>query len=249
MSFFKKLFGKSDDKTSNQTPKSFSSTQQTKQDFNNFADLLNQHAALSMEKQVNFNEVTGGKAWNIDLHTATLSFGDIHFKFEVIGSLSFNDYSWMWGWANAKSGIPQNLLGSSLKLKAIGEQKDIDQFTNGHFSVEEGFEHQMGMVACGLLNADAYFCANYGQGTMVITTKSKAIPSIDKNDLSKIITIFPQVISGLPVNHKAAFKNYLIDRGVAYKESNHQIEGKLNGKGVTAEFDEQSRMINLKGTL
>ena len=103
------------------------------------------------------------------------------------------------------------------------------------------------MIACGMLNADAYFCANYGQGTMVVTVKSAAIPKIDKNNLSKILTIFPQVISGVSLNHKEAFKSYLIDREVAFTTSGNLIEGKQNGKGVVAEFDEHNRLKNLKG--
>ena len=125
MSFFKKLFGKEKKNTPAQSVSKSNVVKQSKADFNNFQDLLNQHAGLSFEKQMNFNDLTGKRAWNINLQNATLSFGDIHFKLEVIGSLSFNNYSWMWGWANHKSGIPQNLLESSLKLKAIGEQREL----------------------------------------------------------------------------------------------------------------------------
>ena len=65
------------------------------------------------------------------------------------------------------------------------ENKQIEEFTKGHFNVEEGFEHRMGLAASGLLHTDAYFCANYGQGTMVLTLKSDAIPEIEGNVCKK----------------------------------------------------------------
>lgn len=241
MSIFEKLFGKSKKKKEN-----LQATNQ-KPDFKNFSELLNQHAGLSFEKQQNFSQLTGGLDWNINLNRGMLMFGKYTFPIEVIGSLSFNDYSWMWGWANSKSGIPENLLNNSLKLKEIGIQKQIEEFTKGHFSVEEGFEHKMGIVAVGLLNADAYFCANYGQGTMVLTVSSDIIPKVDKNSIGKILTVFPQLIGGIELNHKEAFQNYLIDRDCIIKQENNQIEGSRNGKSLVAKFDELSRLKSING--
>ncbi len=155
----------------------------------------------------------------------------------------------MWGWANSQSGFPESLLNSSLQLKELGEKKEIEEFTNGHFVTEEGFEHKMGIVTCGLLKADAYFCANYGQGTMVLVIKSDQIPKVDYNRMEKVLTTFPKVISGIELNHKAAFTNYLIDRQLGINATENTITGTRNGKIVTAEFDELARLINLSGEL
>lgn len=249
MSIFRKLFGKKEKVNTSSEIKKTGFSLLSKTDFKTFTDLVDQNAGLSFEKQQNFNDLTGGLAWNINLNTGTLSFGDLDFPIEVIGSLSFNDYSWMWGWANAKSGIPENLLGGALNLKQMGENKQIKEFTEGHFSVEEGFEHKMGLVASGILKADAYFCANYGQGTMVLTLKSDKIAKIDENKPEKILTTFPQVISSIDVNHKEAFKNYLIDRNLEIHITGDKIEGKRNEKGVIAEFDDLARMRKLNGEM
>ncbi len=247
MSIFKKLFGKSEKESVSTEINKANFLTVSKTDFRNFKDLVHQNAGLSFEKQQNFNDLTGSLAWNIDLGTGILSFGNLEFPIEVIGSLSFNDYSWMWGWANAKSGIPENLLGGSLKMKEIGEKKQIEELTEGHYNVEEGFEHQMGFVASGLLNADAYFCANYGQGTMVLTLKSNNIPKIDTNKFEKVLTSFPQLISGIELDHKETFKNYLIDRDFKIKIDSNKIEGLKNNKVLIAEFDGLSRMKSING--
>lgn len=249
MSIFKKIFGKTEKDNTNPEINQSEFSIINKPDYKNFNDLVNQNAGLSFEKQQNLNEITGGLAWNINLNTSTLSFGNIDLPIEVIGSLSFNDYSWMWGWANSKSGIPENLLKSSLNIKKIGEEKQIEEFTKGHFSVEEGFEHKMGTVASGILGADAYFCANYGQGTMVLTLKSDKIPKIDNNKTEKILTTFPQVIGGMDLNHKEAFKSYLIDLNFKLNVSESKIKGLKNNKTLVAEFDEMNRLKTLNGNI
>ncbi|MFD0861476.1 DUF6882 domain-containing protein [Sungkyunkwania multivorans] len=249
MNLFKKLFGTAKNGASQNEFVESEFSLMKKTDFNNFEDLLNQHAGYSFEKQLNFNELTGNVAWNIDLNTGMLSFGTLQFPMQVIGSLSFNDYSWMWGWANTKSGIPENLLDGSSKLKALGEKKELEELKKGHFMATEGFEHKMGLVASGLLDADAYFCANYGQGTMVVTVKSDSIPEIDDNNVERVLTTFPQLISGIDLNHQESFKNYLIDRGFKLKLTDRKIEGVKNGKLLIAEFDELSRLIKLNGKI
>ncbi|UII32321.1 hypothetical protein LVD17_00520 [Fulvivirga ulvae] len=249
MSLFKKLFGKENQEEKVQVDNSDFKTHQ-KSDGQSFEELFEQNAGLSFEKQMILGDVIGSNSWQFDMGSGTISFGDaLRFPVQVIGSLSFNDSSWMWGWANAKSGIPENLLVQSNELKKLGEQKQIPELTDGHFSVEEGFEHKMGMAACGLFKSKAYYCANYGQGTLVVTIDSKEIPDIDKNRYEKMLTSFPQLISNIDVNHKAAFINYLIDREFQLKEENDKIEGSKDGKTITGEFDDMGRLKNLGGKI
>jgi len=249
MSIFEKLFGKSKkEAVKSEIDKTVFSLHK-KPNFQNFNDLLNHHAGLSFEKQQNFSELTKGLSWNINLDRGTLSFGNIDFPIAVIGSMSFNDYSWMWAWANDKSGIPKKLLGNALKLKEIGEKRQIEEFTNGHFNAGEGFEYKMGLIAIGLLNADAYFCANYEQGTMLVSLTSNRIPKINNNGIQQVLTTFPKLIKGIDLNHEQAFQNYLIDRSIKFKIEDNQIEGRKNGKVLTAEFDDLNRLKTLNGKL
>jgi len=213
-------------------------------------DLLEQNAGLSFEKQLIFAELIGENPWQFDMKKGTISFGNtFEFPVQVIGSLSFNNNSWMWGWANSKSGIPENLLKQAYKLKEIGEEKQITEFIEGHFMVEEGFEHKIGLMACGLFQSKSYYCANYGQGTLIVTLDSDEIPVVETNGLEKISTSFSQLISSIELNHKNTFKNYLIDRGFKLKIEENEIEGLKDGKHIKGEFDQSSRLINLSGKL
>ena len=145
--------------------------------------------------------------------------------------------------------MPENLLVQSNQLKVIGQEKGINELIDGHFNVAEGFEHKIGMMACGLFKCKSYYCANYGQGTLVVTINDDKIPEIDKDRLEKVLTNFPQLISAVDVNHKNTFKNYLIDRDFKLNISDNKIEGMKDSKVLTAEFDELNRLKSLNGKL
>lgn len=222
---------------------------ETKPDFNTFLELLDQNAASSLEKQFLFGDIIESKPWQLDMSLGTISFEELTFPIQIIGSLSFNNNSWMWGWANTQSGIPENLLIQSNQLKNIGTDKNITELTDAHFQVTEGFEHKIGMIACGLFNSKCYYCANYGQGTLVVTIDSDLIPEIDTNKAEKVLTHFPQVISSIDVNHKNAFINYLIDKEFQIAITPNTVEGMKNESTITANFDTLGRLTSLNGSI
>lgn len=248
MSIFKKLFGNDKPKEESQIDHSKYS-QIEKGKFNNLKELIEQNAGLSFEKQLVFADIIGSSAWDLDMGKGSIFFGPLEFPIQIIGSLAFNNNSWMWGWANTQSGMPENLLIQSNQLKKIGEQKNIKELIEGHFNVDQGFEHKIGMMACGLFKSKSYFCANYGQGTLVVTIDDKKIPTVDFDKIEKILTSFPRLISGIELNHKNTFKNYLIDRQFQLNISESKIEGLKNNKVMIAEFDEQNRLKSLNGKI
>ncbi|NMM48892.1 hypothetical protein HH304_10820 [Flammeovirgaceae bacterium KN852] len=220
-----------------------------KGEFKNFDDMVEQNAGLSFEKQMIFGEVIGSNSWNLDMGKGSIFFGSLEFPIQIIGSLAFNNNSWMWGWANTKSGMPEKLLIQSNQLKEIGEERNIKELTDAHFYVDEGFEHRIGMMACGIFNSKSYYCANYGQGTLVVTIDDPKIPEIDENKPEKVLTNFPQLISGVELSHKNAFINYLIDRNFKLNIAENKIEGRKNNKVIVAEFDEIGRLKSLNGKI
>lgn len=248
MSLFKKIFKGEKGKQEKEIDQANFSTLR-KTSYTNLEELIEQHAGLSFEKQLVFGSLIGSNSWQLDMAKETISFGSLEFPIQIIGSLAFNNNSWMWGWANTQSGMPEALLVQSNQLKEIGQQKNIKELKEGHFSVEDGFEHKIGMLACGLFKTKSYYCANYGQGTLVVTINDDKIPEIEKDRLEKVLTAFPQLISGIALNHKNAFQNYLIDRDLKLNISGNKIQGLRNDKIVVAEFDEQNRLKSLTGEL
>jgi len=247
MNIFKKIFG---NKANNKPETDYSKFVTVKKTgYKSIQELLELNVGISSEKQLIFGDIIGSNPWNLDLNKGSIKFGELEFPIQIIGSFSFGNSSWMWGWANSQSGFTENLLIQSNKLKEFGVKNNIKDLIEGHFTVEKGFEHKIGLIASGLFNSKSYYCANYGKGTLVVTMDDDKIPDIDKNRLEKVLISFPQLISGINLNHKNAFKNYLIDREIKLKISENKIEGLRNNEILIAEFDEFDRLKSLKADL
>lgn len=214
-----------------------------------FELLVEQHAGLSFEKQLRFGELIGDEAWELDMTEGTITFGKLVFPIQVIGSFSFQDNSWMCAWANTESGMPEKVLQQSYKLRELGEEEDIDALNSGHFSAEEEFVHQIGLFACGFFETKSYYCANYGQGILVVTIDSDAIPAIDKSKVEVVGTAFSQLISSIELDHSNALFNYLIDRDFLINMTNNTIEGLKGDTIIKAAFDDWNRLTALNSGL
>ncbi len=217
-----------------------------KKDFRNFNELLEQHAGLSFQKQTNFGKVIGNSDWEFDIDAGTITFGDLSFPIQVIGTLAFSDNSWLWAWANKQSNIPENLLIQANKLREIGEQKNIPELKNGNFYVDKNFEHKIGMIAGGVFSTKAYYCANYGQGTLVVTIDDSRIPEIDLKNIENILVVFDNLIQTIELNHKEALKNYLIDCEFLLEIHKKRILGQRNNRVIRADFDKLNRLTGLR---
>ena len=240
MGIFSNLFG--NNKNNDKNEKAPCKTQQ---------ELLECYGAIALEKQLPFyNDVVQDRGWGVDMDRGTITFGDDYeFPMQILGTFSFSSQTWLWAWANEASQIPKNLLKDSLELKKYGEKHQIPFLTSSTFDFSEDELHQIGLIASGMFDADAYYLADYGQGVMVITMTSETIKSHQKNTVAQVLTNFPQFISYFEVNHKKAFCSYLDFKGFEWKQEDNEITTTQGKNSIKAVFDEQSRLVDLKGNL
>lgn len=126
MGFFKNLFGKSE-QTKAEPEISRKSTPVTFPPAKSVDELFAQYGALGLEKQADVPVVTGNNSWNFDMNSGTISFGpSLRFPAQILGTISHSSQSWLWSWANDKSGMPTHLTEQANKLKQYGETNGID---------------------------------------------------------------------------------------------------------------------------
>jgi hypothetical protein len=246
MGFFSKLFGQSDKTEPINEP-------QLEQQLNlppskTEQALLERYGGIALDKQLDFADIIGDNNWNVDMDKAEISFGaNLIFPIQVLGTISHASQTWLWAWANTKSGLTENVTKQSYALKKFGEENEIDLLRNDSFDFSKEDLHLMGIIASGMYNASAYYIADYGQGAMVVTIKSDAIDKLKNQNHQRIFTVFPQLIAQFDMDHKNAFSNYLIAKGYALSAEGNNVTGTKNGNTVTGLFDEQMRLTNLKG--
>ena len=247
MSFFKNLFGKPEQTKAE--PEIFPKpTPVTFPPAKTEDELFAQYGALGFEKQADVPVVTGNNSWNFDMDSGTISFGpSLRFPVQILGTISHSSQSWLWSWANDKSGMPAHLTEQASKLKEYGETNGIDLLQARSFDADINDLHKIGCIASGMFNSSCYYIADYGKGAMLVTIKAKEFDALQKVAHFRMITSFPQLISTFDVNHREALKNYLTAKGYSVTEEPNKVRGQKGTEVFTGEFDGQGRLTNFTG--
>lgn len=211
-------------------------------------DLFEQFAGSSFEKQFNFAEVIGNNNWAVDMTQGLIKFGDtLVFPLQVLGTFSHASQTWLWGWANTESGIPEGLLLQAKMLKQLGEAHGIPKLRDSQFGAESTDLHTIGCVASGMFNNSAYYLADYGQGVMLATVPDVGIEADQSMDHHRILTVFPQLITHFELNHKRTLQHYLEAKGYTVTQTGNTITATRDDKTITADFDEHGLLMSLNG--
>ncbi|WP_145049916.1 DUF6882 domain-containing protein [Lignipirellula cremea] len=206
----------------------------------------------AFDRQLLLTELIEDLPWSYDLQVGVLSFGDrFHWKAEVLGTESDETGTWLWAWANEASNIPPELQAASLKLKALGEEHGIAEFTEPVVPLDHADGHSFASIAVGEGLGKAYYRGPYdgGAGFLLITDEQLQFQVDDP--LRRIMTVFPQAISSMELpDHREALRGYLehyglepheVDRSLVVVEDDQEV--------LRAEFDEHQRLRELQGTL
>ena len=244
MGFLNKLFGQTDKKKQ-------TNNKETEQNLNSCKteqELIEQFGGIALDKQIDLDDLIGENNWNVDMTKGEISFGgNLVFPIQVLGTFSYSSETWLWAWANTKSGLSETVTKQAQQLKKYGEENGIDLLRNSEFDVNDDDLHLIGLIASGMFNSSGYYIADYGQGAMVVTIKSDKVDKIQKDNHKRILTVFPQLISQFEMNHYLALTNYLTAKNYDISENGTKLSASKNGQTITAEFDDQSRLTKLNG--
>lgn len=244
MGIFNNLFKKNEEKTEAPIKQ-----ENISKHFTSENDFLEKFGASALEKQRNLYDVTGGLSWNVDMDKEEITFGDdLTFPMQVLGSFSHSSETWLWIWENKAGGYAESVMKQALLLKKYGEENNIDLLTVGKFDAVENDLHIIGMIAVEMFNGSGYYLGNYGQGTMVVTIKSDIIDKVESEELARILTVFPELISTFEIqNHKDAFTNYLTQKGYQLTLNGNEIKAEKNENIINAVFNEDNLLTKLNG--
>ena len=244
MGIFNKLFKKNEEKI-----EAIIKQENISKHFTSENDFLEKFGAAALEKQRNLYDVTGGLSWNVDMDKEEITFGDhLTFPMQVLGSFSHSSETWLWIWENKAGGYAESVMKQALLLKKYGEENNIDLLTVGKFDAVENDLHLIGMIAVEMFNGSGYYLGNYGQGTMVVTIKSDIIDKVESEELARILTVFPELISTFEIqNHKNAFTNYLTQKGYQLTLNGNEIKAEKNENVINAVFNENNLLTKLNG--
>jgi hypothetical protein len=228
-------------------------------------DLYHRHVAADYDRQVRFGDFLEaeeiGEEWEYTISTATLLLGG-HLQFEALdlGSHAEPDNSWLWAWCNPHLKLtPANKelseavrqLGRDFGIAVFGADRQVSCAEHLGEALSPDTPHIFAAIVVGSLEFDAHYAVKFKYGWAVVVIRDPRLQARAPDPVARILSIFPRVLARRTVlDHRAAFEAYVRWYGFAVEETPEGVRVLADGKEVlTATFDEQRRMTELKGKL
>jgi hypothetical protein len=221
-----------------------------------FSDLLEHHAATSMEKQWHLETFLGEHQWNLDLELAKMTFTlenqeTIECPVQLLGTQSYSSNTWLWAWANsASSDWSADGLQAAHLLQELGAKEGVEEFTVSQFELNQRSGHEMGIIACGICQENAYYVGDYGSGAAICLIKLPQLQTDQSTDALRMSMVMTRVINGIAVNHKSTLLNYAKAKGYPVLVEGSTIKVTCpNQQILRTEFDQLGRLTNIETTI
>ena len=134
-----------------------------------FHDMFTQYVMSSLDKQLRLADKLGEGSWSSDLRKGTITFEDVgSYEVQILGTEADGSETWLWGWANTASNLPDSLLQVCEKLRQYGEQHSITQLTIAKQPLDDVNGHVVGMIASGFAKSQAYYRCPYDGGALFV---------------------------------------------------------------------------------
>lgn len=246
MSFFKQLFGGKDDKPKAPQGKVPVLIPIEYPDPDELMDLLAFFGVQAMIQQRLLGKFLGDRSWQFNMGKGEIQFGeDLAIPIQIVGSFSKESNSWLWGWANEKSGIPAHLLKDVEELKTKGKKWGIQELTLPSFEAWENLLHHFGMMTSGMFGAGGYYLADYGPGILLVLLKDNRIPRGGQMEAPIMVSAFMEFLATFEVEHAKALNYFLQIHGFVVTGKDEHILGTRGAQRISAILDEDGLIANI----
>lgn len=175
------------------------------------------------------------------------------FSVQLLGTYAHDTETFMYGWANSSFQLPEDKLTLSNKLREYFNDKDLDDFTDGEFEIDEIDLELMGLIAVEFFNCKAYHLADYGAGIALLVFPNETEIAVDhtvdtqeklENVFSTIEDFYDEYCGIL--NCKVAFENYMKIKDFAVTEQESSLVAKNNHYKIIVDLDEDGEFDELR---
>jgi hypothetical protein len=215
----------------------------------NLVNYLEQYGLLSLEKQEKLAHLLGEYSMELDFESGIIRFTDgLEFPFQVLGTESDNSLTWLWAWAGEQTEVPDDLMRSSLQMRAWGEQEGIPECTRPSVDLNKADGHFFSLIASEVCGASCYYQDAYEGGGLFLLLFGHAIDQQPDFTVAGLTRQFSSLLSLYDFNHRNAFRSYFSMKKLSFTEHASFIVTELeSGEDVRANFDSAGKLISING--
>lgn len=216
---------------------------------NDFREQVERCALLSLEKSLRLESVIGGLMLELDLDAGLARFPDrIEVPFQVLGTESDNTLSWLWGWADEQTEVPESLLRSAREMRAWLDRSGFASLTRPSLDLDEADGLLLSLVASEVCKASAFLRDHYEGGALFLLLYHPEIdrqPGFDRAGLTRSLR---DLVEQYDLNARALVTSYVEGRGLPHAIAGNALNAQLeNGERLVAEFDSVGKLATLNG--
>lgn len=215
---------------------------------NKLQELYETHVLMGMRKQRHFASLLGPHDWLYDKEAGTMAFPPgPTYQAQLLGTEAAASDSWLWAWANPDSKIPEDQLRAANRLRELGQEWGVEEWTTPQLPREQLPAHLLGTVALAVLEQPAYYRAANQDTNLLCLICDPAVPPLPPLKGSEFVVTLSDAISGCNIpNHRVAVARFLDQLGwvPAWQGDAFQVCA-ADGVIVLAQFDSLNRLAKL----
>ena len=218
-------------------------------DKGDYLSLLSLAVGAAVSRQKKMGElVIGENGWNVDVKNRRIKFGESEFDCGIIGSESYQSNTWLWGWANTESGVPEICFAPSRRAKR--NLPECEEFLTGKFMLDEihtGHNLSMITVAASEKNACYYRCP-YDGGALFVQIEGLPESVFAPISLDELAREFLEIIRSFYCDHKLLAASFLHQNGYSFEDGGDFISAAGGMRTIRFDFEEIDgifRVVNI----
>lgn len=208
-------------------------------DKSDYLSLLSLSAGTAIARQNKMGEfVIKDNGWNVDIKNREISFGNAKYLCGIIGSESYQSNTWLWGWANTESKMPEIVFAPGRRAKrAI---PDCQEFTVEKFGLDEIHTgHNLSMITIGVSEKNVgYYRCPYEGGALFVQIEGLPAEVFAPLSLVDVVRQYMEIISAFYCDHRLLLAGMLHQNGLGFNCGNGFITCESQGRTLRIDFED-----------
>ena len=183
--------------------------------------------------------------WWVNFKERYISFGDDKYPIQFIGSESFINNTWMWGWNNINN-FSEEIIKISNETFEKGSAWGLTALTDEQFEIDGVYNgHTLSMVACAL-NEENYFYyrAPHGSGAVFLAIENMPKDMNRPMDVAEFQRVVSDTIQRYDMEHKIFVESLLQWNRTRYDVNEDILTANFN-VDICIKFKKNENGINI----
>ena len=205
---------------------------------------------VALARQTAFADVLGDRRWQLDLPSATVTFGDdLRHRIQLLGSQGDAAGTWLWAWANRAIDLPDDGLLAARWARGLGAERGLAELVEPEVPLDRADGHQLALLVAGL-SGRPYYRGPYAGGAAFFLVEVDTDPLVLPVAPERVVTLVGQLLGLYGLPHRAVVGPFLAAAGWAVAQDGGDLVATHPGcSSVRVRFDELDRVASVDGSL